>query len=70
MGCMNLSLLVKAWVLLKLVSITLIYKINCLLFLCALRLFLFYLSFKECQLFKYFESKLYNVYIYDINLPA
>ena len=44
MGFMNLSLLVKAWVLLKLQSIAFFYKIDCPLFLPALRLFLFHLS--------------------------
>ena len=35
MGCMNLSLLVNAWVLLKLLSIAFFYKIDCPLFLRA-----------------------------------
>ena len=45
MGCMNLSLLVKVWVLLKLQSIAFFYKIDCPLFLPALQLYLFHLSF-------------------------
>ena len=44
MGCMNLSLLVKVWVLLKLLSIAFFYKLDCPLFLPSLRLFLFHFS--------------------------
>ena len=39
-GCINLSLVVKVWVLLKLQPIAFFYKIDCPLFLLALRLFL------------------------------
>ena len=45
MGCRNLSLLVKVWVLLRLQSIAFFYRIDCPLFLPAFRLFLFHLSF-------------------------
>ena len=47
MGCMSLSLLVKVSVLLKLQSIAFFYKIDCLLFLPYLRLFLFHFSFSR-----------------------
>ena len=47
MGCMNLSLLVKVWVLLKLQSIAFFYKVDCPLFLLSLRLFLFNFSFSR-----------------------
>ena len=47
MSCMNLSLLVKAWVLLKLQSIAFFYKVDCPLFLPSLRLFLFHFSFSR-----------------------
>ena len=47
MGCMNLSLLVKVWVLLKLQSIAFFYKVDCPLFLPFLRLFLFHFSFSR-----------------------
>ena len=47
MGCMNLSLLVKVWVLLRLQSIAFFYRIDCPLFLPAFRLFLFHLSFSH-----------------------
>ena len=47
MCCVNLSLLVKAWLLLKLQSVAFFYKIDFSLFLLALRLFLFYLSFSR-----------------------
>ena len=46
-GCMNLSLLVKVSVLLKLQSIALFYKVDCPLFLPFLRLFLFHFSFSR-----------------------
>ena len=45
MCCMNLSLLVKVWVLLKLQSIAFFYKVDCPLFLPSLRLFLFHFPF-------------------------
>ena len=44
---MNLSLLVKVWVLLKLHSIVFFYKVDCPLFLPSLRLFLFHFSFSR-----------------------
>ena len=47
MGCMNLSLLVKVWVLLKLQSIAFFYKVDCPLFLPSLWLFLFHFSFSR-----------------------
>ena len=45
MGCINLSLLVKVSVLLKLQSLVFFYKVDCLLFLPFLQLFLFHFSF-------------------------
>ena len=47
MGCMILPLLAKVCVLLKLQSIAFFYKIDSLLFLPALRLLLFHLSFSQ-----------------------
>ena len=47
MGCMNLSLLVKVSVLLRLQSIAFFYKVDCPLFLPFLRLFLFHFSFSR-----------------------
>ena len=47
MGCMNLSLLVKVWVLLKLQSIAFFYNVDCALFLPSLQLFLFHFSFSR-----------------------
>ena len=47
MGCMNLSLLVKVSVLLKLQSIAFFYKVDCPLFLPFLWLFLFHFSFSR-----------------------
>ena len=47
MGCMNLSLLVKVSVLLKLQSIAFFYRVDCLLFLPFLQLFLFHFSFSR-----------------------
>ena len=47
MGCMNLSLLVKVWVLLKLQSFAFFCKVDCPLFLPSLRLFLFHFSFSR-----------------------
>ena len=49
MGCMNLYMLMKAWVLLKFQSIAFSFKIGCQLFLPALRLFIFHLSFPQDQ---------------------
>ena len=46
-GWMNLSLLVKVWVLLKLQSIAFFYKLDCPLFLLSFRLLLFHLSFSR-----------------------
>ena len=47
MGCMNLSLMVKVSVLLKLQSIAFFYKVDCPLFLPFLRLYLFHFSFSR-----------------------
>ena len=45
MGCMNLSLLVNVWVLLKLQSIAFFYKIDCPLLLPVVRVFHFHIIF-------------------------
>ena len=47
MDCINLSLLVKVWILLKLQSIAFFYKVDCPLFLPSLWLFLFHFSFSR-----------------------
>ena len=47
MGCMSLSFLVKACVILKFQSIAFFYKIDCPLFLPALQLFLFHIPFSR-----------------------